>query len=188
MPQVETQFPSSKNPSDNHFRKKMKIGFTVLGAIVLIGILWGLWQWRVDVDKANYTQAKAQDKINRAARTPEKAVEIWENYRKGLPPVNYVYEADLYEGALLESMRQYDEALIIYGDAEQHRDSKRSGTGEVEGIARISELRGDYPKAIAYYTKMLAIYEKKYPGGSSATWTKRHLEQLKKMEQSHAVK
>ncbi|GAC1370690.1 MAG: hypothetical protein NVSMB39_3810 [Candidatus Saccharimonadales bacterium] len=180
MPTLEVNEPKKE------LSPQKKAALAVLAVLASGGIFWGLWQWRLDVDTANYKQAIADDQKYRSDKMPEKAVAEWEKYRSGVSPKQYIYQADLYEGAVLESMNDYTGALKIYHDAEAHRQG--TGTGEVEGIARISERSGDYATALTYYAKVEELYAKKSAHGPEAAWTKRHIAELKILAAKNAVK
>jgi tetratricopeptide (TPR) repeat protein len=171
MPTTEVEKPKSSTSW------WLKLGGFVLALAVLVAVGWGIWQWRIDLDTAAYKQAIADDKKFRGQRKPELAVAQWEKYRAGLPPVNHIYDADLYEGALLISMHDYPNALKIFKDAEVNKTG--AGAGALEGVAATSEKLRDYPTAIEYYGKVEAYYAQKNPKSAETGWMRSHIVYLK---------
>lgn len=180
MPAVEVEKPR------NNLHPLTKIAIKLGVAAVIVGVLWGLWQWRVDADKTAFQDAINNQKFAYLKHDYAASVAGWEKYRHGPLPRFYEYEAAVSEGTQLETMRRSKDALEMYKIAEAHR--KGNGTAEYTGIARCSEDLGDYATAISYYEKAEKLYASYNAGTSEQDWIHGHVVLLKQKEAANAGK
>lgn len=171
MPTLEVE--ESKDSSKSWHKPVMLL----VGAVVLAGILGGIWQWRVDADKAAYKNAMRQEDLAGLTKDYAGAIANWEKYRHGPWPRNYEYEAELFEASLYLTLHKDQEALAMFRLAEPR--IKGNDTAVYDGIAMISERNGDYETAIKYYEKIESIYAKQNIGTAEYEWTHGHIAMLK---------